>query len=340
MLKSKNILQIVSAIFLTAAILSGNNFLPAQDINKLSLKDPLHKSLKNPKPNLNGHNFSVTPQTKSPFIKTSIDIAMGLGQTVGLKPIEITIDTITVSKNINGNLVLSGLYLEFETKLREWLSFWVNFQINDRLGTNGSTLFAEGLNLSIGYEFGWMFKLWEDKKNILSGSFNLSNSSITIMSIDKYIRQLIENGIGNPENSLIYTVPSLSFVGGLRYATAFNKSLGLIALAEIGYGEKINSDNEGIFMFNGGATFDYDLMPKTNIPIGFSLGYYQNSYSRLSDQKISNPQNILGQISYTGKPDLSLGLVISYSWSKIQDSKYYTDAIKFLSFQGNFKYYF
>lgn len=290
------------------------------------------------KPNLNGHNFIPTSAFKGPFINTSIKTLLGVGQTLGLKLPAVRLDTFSLNRDI-GSILITSLDVEYEAQIRDWLSFYLSYQIYGRLGTKTTTLIAQGVNLSSGYQMGMLFKIWEKKDMLLSGTVNVSNKSYTIVDLENYITNIIENGF-DEDNVLVYSVPSLSVLGGANYAWAINKSWGLMATLEMGYGESINKRSNDNFLINTGVSVDFDLLPKSKIPIGFNLGYYNNSFPALSGERIGNPQNFFGQIAYTGRNDLAAGIELSYQLSKPES--YNTDGkvIKFLTVYGNLKYYF
>ncbi|MFZ1323362.1 MAG: hypothetical protein WAT71_17545 [Ignavibacteria bacterium] len=310
--------------------------LKAQNNTEVKIIDPKLQEIT--KPNLNGHNFIVTSAFKSPFINTSIKTLIGVGQTLNLELPAVRVDTFTIDRDI-GSILITSVDLEYEAKIRDWLSFYMSYQIYGRLGTKTATLIAQGVNLSSGYQIGMMFKLWEKKDMLLSGTVNVSNKSYTIVDLENYLSNIIENGFSE-NNKLVYSVPSLSVLGGANYAWAIDRSWGLIATLEMGYGESINKNSSDNFLINTGVSVDFDLLPKSKVPIGFNLGYYNNSFPALSGERIGNPQNFFGQIAYTGRDDLGIGVELSYQLSK--PSSYNTDGktTKFLTIYGNLKYYF
>ncbi|MBK7446390.1 MAG: hypothetical protein IPJ45_10345 [Ignavibacteria bacterium] len=87
------------------------------------------------KPNLNGHNFINLFSVKSPFINTSFNFTMGGGQTVGFELPPVVIDSVTVINTVKGDVAFTSINFEYQAKLRDWLSFWGNIQLNGRLGT-------------------------------------------------------------------------------------------------------------------------------------------------------------------------------------------------------------
>ena len=95
---------------------------------------------------------------------------------------------------------------------------------------------------------------------------------------------------------------------------------------------------KGIFLL--GIAADYDFLPKTNVPLGFSLGYFLNSKPNLSEDRFGNPQNIISKISYTGSSDMNAGIEISYEWSKAGILNTNGESLKFLNLNGSFRYYF
>ncbi len=296
------------------------------------------------KPNLNGHNFINLFSVKSPFINTSFNFTMGGGQTVGFELPPVVIDSVTVINTVKGDVAFTSINFEYQAKLRDWLSFWGNIQLNGRLGTKLRSVFAQGINVSTGYEFGWLFKLWENKNNMMSGAVKLSNYNYSVIDLRGFVKKIIETGGISEDNKLFQSIPSLSVSGELRHSIALSRSLGITSFIEIGSGESIKRDEgtKGIFLL--GIAADYDFLPKTNVPLGFSLGYFLNSKPNLSEDRFGNPQNIISKISYTGSSDMNAGIEISYEWSKVGILKTNlntnSESLKFLNLNGSFRYYF
>lgn len=133
------------------------------------------------KPSLNGHDFIISSQTKSPFIQSALKLDIGTGQTVGFDLPPVEIDSINVFDGVQGNISLSNFLIQYNARLNDWLAFWVNFKGTGRFGTQTRSLVYEGINIATGYEFGWLFNLWENKKNMLSGSIYVSNNNINVI---------------------------------------------------------------------------------------------------------------------------------------------------------------
>ena len=324
------ILKLLAIIFVTTL----NSFAQETEV-----KNKMQKDIYLTKPTLNGHSFSNISSLKSPFINSSFNIIVGAGQSVGFELPAIEIDTFKF-KPVKGDVAFSVINFEYKAKLRDWLSFWIDFQLNGRLGTELRSVFSQGVNVSTGYEFGWLFKLWENHKNMLSGAVKVVNMNYSVIDLKGYVENIIQTGEISDNNILFQSVPSLSFSGELRHAVAFNKSLGLSSYIEFGAGEPINRDEDLETMLLLGVAADYDLLPKSDIPIGFSLGYFQNSKPKLSDERFTNPQNIISKISYTGSKDMNAGIEISYEWSKPNVSNTDSIILKFVNIYGNFRYYF
>lgn len=330
-------LKIITAIIVLA--------LPVSIIN--SQTDPFAKKNsvtgsndESGKQSLSGHYFTENTRIKAPFISTSLQTVLGAGQTSDFSVPPIQIDTFPVIKGSKQSIVFTALFVEYNVQIRDWLGFWANINMNGRLGTQTRSLISQGVNLSTGYEFGWLFKLLKNQKSMLSGSISLKNSSYSIIDVKSFIERLVEEGELTSDNKLIKSVPSLTFESGLRYAIGFNKSMGLMAIAELEYGENIKRDESTKWVLNGGASLDYDFFPKTNVPIGLSLGYYQNSSSYYAVERVGNPQNVIFQINYTGRKNLSTGIEVTYEWSKPETVSENEVNLNFINIYGSIKYVF
>lgn len=291
------------------------------------------------KPNLGGHNFTTVSHIKSPFINTSLEMVMGLGKTSDFELPPLQIDSISINV-LKGDIAYTTLGLQYQTSLRDWLAFNAGFRLNGRVGTESRSLIAQGINLSTGFKLGWLAKLYESKKSMLSGSLTVSNDSYTIVDLEGFIKKIIESGTITEDNRLLQTVPALSVMGGVSYAAAFNETFGLISYVEGGFGESIDRSESDKWIVNLGVSFDYDMLPKLRVPLGFALGYHQNSTPLLSQERLGNPQNIIGMISYTGRDDLEAGIEFTYEWSKPESFNTHGKYLKFMNVYGKLKYYF
>ena len=300
-------------------------------IDGVSIERPTDKPL-----TLKGHKFLINSNLESPFIESYIQTNMGVAQTVDIEIPPIVIDSQEVVQ-LKGELFYTNLKLEFQQAIRDWMAFRVNFGIFGRAGTEGGTLLSQGVNLSIGYELGWLFNLYRSKDFLLSGSLNVYNNSITLIDIKDFAQEIIDSGRITASNKFIKTVPSLKAGTTISSAYTINKSFGVLGNVSINYGETVDRSAKNKWFVNYGGAVDYDLLPKNSVPIGFLVGFYHRGLPITTDELISEPNNILFQINYTGRKDLNLGLEGNYQFYKPEG---FENSIKFLVMNLNLTYFF
>jgi hypothetical protein len=323
-------------MFLSSIVQGYGNIL--SDKNSSMLTNPIdsvrgrvyeHASLK-------GHKFIINSNIGSPFIETFIENRIGAGQTI-----DLDIPTIRLSGNevvqLKGELVFTALQFEYQQKIKDWMAFNATIVVSGRLGNKAGSLISEGVNVFTGYQFGWLFKLYKNKEMMLSGTLDVTNNSVTLVDLNKFVQGIIDSGKITKNNQLVTDIPALRAGGGLRGSYAFNQTFGFTGFVNLKNGESADRDNSNRWFFNFGLAFDADLMPKQKVPIGFLLGFYSLDFAGAKETLENDPKNIILQINYTGKDDLNLGLEFNYQTYKPVN---YDRNISFANVTLGLKYFF
>lgn len=284
---------------------------------------------------LNGHKFLVNSNIGSPFINTYVQNRLGVGQTLDISIPETVIEGQIVQ--LKGELIFTFLNLEYQQKIRDWLAFNASFDLRGRLGNKPGSLIAEGVDVAAGYEFGWLFKLYQNKEFMLSGSADVSNRSYTIIDLKDFIQGIIDSGKITEKNRLVKDVPALRAGVGVRAAYAFNRVFGLSAYTNVKYGETVTYGADNDWFISYGLALDADLLPKQKVPLGFLLGFFASNVPGAEGTFQSYPKNFILQINYTGNEDIVIGLESNFQYYKPID---YSDNIKFFNFSFNMRYFF
>jgi len=284
---------------------------------------------------LNGHRFIPSSRIKSPFINTYLQTSMGAGKTSRLDfPVIINGQEYRL---LTGDLAFSYLGFAYQQAVKDWIAFSANINVYGRIGTDVGTIFYQGINFDIGYELGWLLKLYKNRNMMLSGTLKLSNNSFTFININGFVQGVIDSGKITPGNKIVENTPTTNAGAGLAYAYTINKMFGITAEAFVSYGESAERFSEDEWTFNYRVLADADLNPDYSVPLGFGLSYLGVARGKNSANLLGDPHNILFQINYTGKNDLDLGLVFNYQWFK--DSSI-DQSINFTNVYLDIKYYF
>jgi hypothetical protein len=295
-------------LFIILFVLSANILFAQDDKQKLDTD-------KITLPVLDNHKFIVNNNVRSPFIKTYFSNLLGIGQALDLKVPILEIDGDQVFA-LRGTLYFLNLGFEYQYAVTDWLAVWLQFAISSRVGDGAQTLLAQGINATTNFEFGWMFKLMETKKTLLSGTVNLWNNSGTVVNIYDYIKNIIDEGALLPDNQLIITRNFIQLGGGLRFAWAASDLFGVNLRGEFAYGESVNRKNKNELYYVLAASTDFDLNRVVNVPIGFVFGIKVNSFVSGSDISVENKvSSVFLKTAYTGEDDFLIGL--DFLWRKM-----------------------
>jgi len=165
------------------------------------------------------------------------------------------------------------------------------------------------VQVNTGFEFGWLIRLLQTNRVILSASADVSNNSFTVVDIDQFVRDIIAR---IPDPQLTDHVPTVRGTGGLRFAWGVSGLFGLTALFEGGYGDVPRRAEGADFLYRTGATLDFDLGAVSPVPIGIGLSYSQTSV--VSQMDVDSDEHVVVlRLGYTGRPDFIIGLDVGGS---------------------------
>jgi len=283
-------------------------------------------------PKLNGHMFLSSSYLRSSFISTSVQADLGFGITsiISVPGIDIGESNILAFK---GQLMFFDVDAYYKQRFTPWLAMFISLKVAGRVGTDMSTMVADGVNTLSGGDIGWLIRIAHTDKLNLAGSVTLTNITGNFINVSEYLEEVIDN---EPYPSVTKTVPSMLGSFGLRGAYAFNPSYGLQANLAFGYGESLKrGTSQGYFA--AGILGDLDFNPRRQVPIGLGLGYSITSAPTIVMSDGGSANLFLGKISYTGSDDFELGLQFTYyniALSSVDEKPSVTKVML------NFKFYF
>jgi len=275
-------------------------------------------------PNLGGHAFPSLSQFKSSFVSTSLQANMGFGIT---SPLEIQGFNVGGHEifSFEGQLLFLNVDVQYQQRFNPWLALFLSFNMAGRMGTDMSTIVADGVSTIAGGDIGWLIRIYQNKKLNLSGSVKITNVTGNFINVSDYFEDLINDV---PDPRLARKIPSMSAGIGVHGAYAFSPVFGLQLNASYAIGESFNRDGSKGY-FSGGLMADADFMPTYNVPIGLALGYSLTSAPDIVTTDGGITHLINGKIGYTGSSDYELGLQYSYYKLKLNSVDESTGATTF-----------
>lgn len=295
-------------IIILSCLFGGLNISVAQDDNP-NINNEVNL------PVLHNHKFIVNSNVRSPFIKTYFSNTLGVGTALNLQVPILDIDG-EPAIGLRGDLYFIGLNFEYQYAVNNWLGVFFDFGILSRVGDGAQAILAQGINATTAFELGWLMKVFESKRTLLSASVNLWNNSGTIINIYDYLKRIIDEGEIAPDNQLVITRNFVQLGAGLRFAWTVSDLVGINALSEFAYGESVDRRDEHELFYNLALSSDIDLLKISKVPIGFALGIKLNSFLTGSDTSIKGKvTSIFLKTAYTGEDDFLIG--VDFLWRKM-----------------------
>jgi hypothetical protein len=265
-----------------------------------------------------GHEFIPSTFIREPFVRTYLKTWFGFGSTMNSVYPTFTIAGKTFPGQ-SGSLLFAVMNAEYQHTIRSWLAVRGRFGVIGRLADETPSLVAQGITLMSGFEFGWLIKLTESERYMVSGSLGIKNTSTTDVYLQRFVEGIIEAGELLPGNKLVLTTPTLRGTAGVQAACVISNLTGVTLTGNLDYGESLDRGEPDRWYYALSAAFDFNLHSENGVPIGFVVGGGTGSaVDYLGDQNRSS-QSIFGRIAYTGSRDFALGLDLGYQFIPIRD---------------------
>jgi hypothetical protein len=260
-------------------------------------------------PALRGHTFVPTTLIPDPFVKTQLGTFVGIGQAFDFE-IEVVIEDDTLLSE-DGKMTWVFAEFDYRQRVTDWLQLHGAFFGGARVGTNAPSALAQGVSVTTSFRVGGLARIVESNSVALSGTLDLTNHGVTLLNILKFVQDVVDSvDVGGSLDSIGLSTRATALMGqgGLRFAYAPSRLVGITAIAQLGFGEHLVPDDEVRLDFDVGATVDFNLASVGTAPLGFALGYRFSSFSdqTLTTEGVSH-HALLG-VSYTGHEDFSVGL--------------------------------
>ena len=258
-------------------------------------------------PILNGHFFPSSSHFSSSFVNTSLQADLGFGLTSSIKISGYVIDDYEFF-SFEGQILFFNTNVTYQQRFTPWLAMYLSFKMSGRIGTDMSTIMADGVNTMNGGDIGWLIRIMKSKKLNLSATVNVQNLTGSFINVSEYFDDIIDN---NPNPTLTKKVPAMIVGTSIRGAYAFNPTYGLQFQGNFNYGESfIREANQGYL--SAGVLGDIDFLPKYNTAVGLAFGYGITSAPEIVMEEKGVSHLITGRVGYTGSDEFELGVQYTY----------------------------
>lgn len=267
-------------------------------------------------PTLNGHSFPSMLNIKSSFITTSLRADIGLGMTSVIRIPGLKIGDREILA-FEGQILFINADISYKQRFKDWLALYFSLKVAGRLGTDMSTILADGVNTIGGGEIGWLIRIMQSNKLNLSSRVYIQNYGGNFINVSKYFEDLI-NDVPNPR--VYRKIPAMSVGAGILGAYAISRVFGLQFHGQIAYGESFKREESAQVYASLGFMGDVDFNPVHEVPIGFGLGYALSSAPDVLMLEGGHANIFMGKIAYTGAQDFEIGLAYTFYKLSLESS--------------------
>ena len=269
------------------------------------------------RPMMGPHRFLPNNLTRDPFPRSYLRSTLGLGEARDLPIVpKFEIAPGDTIGGLTGNLTFATLQFEYQQRVKDWMGFWAEVSVNARLGDDFGALLAEGVNLTTGFEIGWMFRLLQNERFALAATAHVNNSSLTTVNVLEFVQGIIDS----VDVPLVQKTPILRGSTGLRLAYAANAWLGLTATGEVGYGESFDRSKGNTTSGKIALAADVDFGPLVNAPVGVVLAGSNTFAPGQAVEYVNRALQGLLRIAYTGRPDFLVALDLQLAEAQVNGS--------------------
>jgi len=261
-----------------------------------------------PVPTLYGHAFVEAPMLLSPFVRTTAMNSVGAGSASNVDHGTILLPSGDTLVALEGSITVATLEFAYQHALREWLGARGRVRVGARTGTEATSLLTNGVTFAVGFDLGWLARLRQTNRSVLSASFDVRTQSATFVDLRRWVGEIVA---GEPAQ-LVRTTPTLRVGGGLHYAWVLNETVAFSGSFEGARGEAIPV-REDRWFFSGGLGASVNLAEKHGVPVGFGLSVMADAESSLKGASDGAWQAVGFRMAYTGREDVRISMTLEFS---------------------------
>ena len=285
-----------------------------------------------PIPRLGEHRFVPVLDLEEPFITTHIQNTVSLGKAIGAQVPVFDVTDSTIIGSAEADIFLAGLGFRYQHAAKDWLAVKISMATVARVGTSTPSLLADGITAAVGYDLGWLMRVYQSRTVVVSGSLGLGNRSSTFLNLLDWAQGIVE-GTNVP---LVRSRSALRGQGGVHAAWGLSRRFGLLGAFNLNYGESFDGIGKNGWNTDARLALSYDVEQDLKIPLGLAatVGRYEVNES-------SNPTSMIWfwslRFAVQSRADFTFGLDLksSYLTSSVDDSD-----IQLTQMSIDMRYYF
>jgi len=287
-------------------------------------------------PVIGDHYFIISGEVPDPFITSFFRNATGGG--IGFDIQSLVTDTSgDTILDVSGNIGFLSLGFEYQGALADWVAIRVGFEGAARVGTSLESILGNGVSAVYGYFLGGTFRLVETEKIFLSATADLTGNSITDVGILQIVQDAIDQGEIPDSAEAVETGTDKAALGGLRFAWAASRLIGVRVNAGVGVADLFRSSKETKFSFATGAAVGFNFANTTGVPIGLLVFFKGANFNPGASDIVDATSSAGVEVVYSGHRDFGLGLALAWERADLTQGR---PAINTFGATINLRYYF
>ena len=282
-------------------------------------------------PHLDEHRFVPVPELIEPFMTTHVQMTVALGWTTNAtQPLFSPVDSTQVG-NVSSDQFITGLGVVYQQGVKDWMVVRLRLDIVGRLGTDTSSLLSSGVTGAVGYEIGWMLRVYRSQSVLVSGSVGLGSANATFVDISAWQ----EAQSAGEDAELVRPRTSLSGSGGLHAAWGINRRFGLLGAVEASYGESFDGSGDNAWYSDLRFALSYDAAQDLNTPLGLALTAGRTENDVNAD---TGAGTWFWNLRLAGmREDFTIGVALQNSYFESADQD---DRVQFLDIKFDMRYFY
>jgi len=283
-------------------------------------------------PRLDEHQFVPVPAITEPFMTTYLHMGLGLGGTVNATQPLYSLSDSTLVGSVDSNQFLAGIRFKYQHAMKNWLAVRLRLNGIARLGTDTSSLLNDGITGALGYEVGWLMRVYRSRSVLVSGSVSLISANATFVNVSDWF----EAQMAGKDADLVRPRTSLTGSGGVHGAWGINRRFGLLGSLNAGYGESFDGTGNNSWSSDVRFALSYDGAQDLNAPLGLALtvGRAENNVNAESDAATWFWNLRLADI---GRSDFTAGVALQSAYF---DSPNQSDRVQQLEIKLDMRYFY
>jgi hypothetical protein len=260
-----------------------------------------------PMPVLGDHRFVPATRIEDAFLNGYVQTSVAVGSATNTNTPEFVLPDSTVVQIAPASQLFFGLAFRYQHRMKEWLAVNATVSAAGRMGSNTRSLLSDGVTGTVGYALGWKVRAVETSSFLMSGSFSLTNTALSLINVLDWADDIFEGR----QSDLVRSRGFLRGRFGLHTAWAINERFGLLGTGFASYGESIDSEAGNDWNGDVRLALSYNLEPDIGVPLGVSA---TAGYSGVQAFESSSVWFWRMRIAVQTREDFSIGVDLGTSY--------------------------